>query len=82
MSRKVSDVNIPKLSGSLGRSRRSIRIATRRIVHRRLDQRRATCGLTSSCMPNGASRTACGSAERDDRELVLRLAERRSPSSR
>ena len=52
MSRNVSDVNIPKLSGSLGRSRRSMRIATVASSIATLTSS-GDFGLTSSCMPNG-----------------------------
>ena len=69
---------MPKLSGSLGRSRRSIRIAT---------VASSMAALTSSGTPRldqelqadvPRAEHLLKRAERDDRELVLRVAEGRS----
>ena len=77
MSRIVSEVNMPKLSGCFGFSRRAPRSAT--------VASSIACGdLRDVARLDGQRQRAARSehhlelAERDDRELVLRLAEQRA----
>ena len=77
MSRIVSEVNMPKLSGCFGFSRRAIAQRHRRLVHRLRDLREVA-RLDRQRQLTPRSEHLLELAERDDRELVLRLAEQRA----